>query len=225
VEKLVLRFPIKKFGNFLIVSALAASLSLTACSPGAVDDSSVIDSYTVVSGSFSESSATTISGIGSVRFVNVMNGIVSSNALALKAQLDNTNSSITAIMNSNNTLMNSSSGGVAISFTRLGAGVTGSIAVNGNSITMNQGRLSFYVPSALDLIIEVHNISATKSRVLIWRRDVAVYAAANADIDTDNASTITGTYPSQGGSGQFYGLSLNGATVTAAALILPKVAN
>ncbi len=225
MEKLILRFPLKTVGQFLKVSALAASLGLTACSPGATDDSSGIDSYVVTNGSFTQATTTTISGIGSVRFLNVMNGVFSSNSLALKAQLDFSNNSVTAIFNSNNTIMNSSTGGVAVSFTRSGASVIGSVYVNGSSVTMNQSRLSFYVPSALDLIIEVHNISASKSRVLIWRRDVTVYSAANADIDTDNSTDYSGTYPSQGGSGQFYGLNLNSATITGATLGLPKVAN
>ena len=225
MEKLILRFCQKINRQLLIVSALAASLALTACSSGAADDSSGIDSYTITSGSFSESSSTAITGIGSVRFVNVMNGVFSSNSLALKAELDNSTNSVTAILNSNNTLMNSSSGGVAVTFTRSGASVTGSIAVNGSSVTMNPSRLSFYVPTALDIIIEVHNISATQSRVLIWRRDTTVYSAANADIDTDNSTDYTGAYPLTGGSGQFYGLNVNNARVTAATLGLPKVAN
>ncbi|MDG0816152.1 hypothetical protein [Bdellovibrio svalbardensis] len=234
MEKLILRFPILKLsrlilGQFSIVSTspllLVASLCLTACSSGTADDNSGIDSYTQTSGSFSEASSTTVAGTGSIRFVNVMNGVFSSNSLALKAELDNSTNSITAILNSNNTLMNSSSGGVAVTFTRSGASVTGSIAVNGSSVTMNQSRLSFYVPTALDLIIEVHNISATKSRVLLWLRDAVTYSAGNADIDTENTTDYTGTYPSTGGSGQFYGLSLNNAKVTGATLGLQKVAN
>lgn len=225
MEKLVLRFLIKNSRQFLIASAFAASFSLGACSPGAVDDSAVIDSYTITNGSFSQSSSTTISGFGSVRFTNVLNGIFSSNSFALKAQLDNPNDSVTVFLNSNNMVMNSSSGGVAISFTRSGASVVGSIAVNSSSVTMNPSRLSFYVPTALDVIIEVHNISSSKSRVLVWRRDLTVYSAANADVDSENSTDYSGNYPSTGGSGQFYGLNLNGATVTGAALGLPKIAN
>ncbi|HWU43846.1 MAG TPA: hypothetical protein VN132_10420 [Bdellovibrio sp.] len=196
-----------------------------ACSPAAVDDSSGIDSYVVASGSFDTANATKISGLGNIRFVNVLNGIFSNNSMALKAQLDLSGNSVTAIFNSNNSVMNSSAGGVAVTFTRSGASVIGSIAVNGSSVTMDPSRLSFYVPAALDVIIDVHNISSTRAHVLIWRRDSTIYSAGSADIDTDNSTDYSGTYPTNAaGAGTFAGLSLNNATVTGSSIGLAKVA-
>ncbi|HEX7675727.1 MAG TPA: hypothetical protein VF412_16240 [Bdellovibrio sp.] len=219
MEKFILRFlKLTIFATF--------AFSAVSCSPGTTDDITGLDPYLVNSGSFSQSDSNTLAGTGAVRFTNVLGGIYTNNSFALKASLDSTGNSVTVIMNSSNMAMTSSSGGVAITFTRSGANVVGSIAVNGNSaVTLNASNLSFYVPTALDVIIDVHNISSSRAHVLIWRRDATtVYTAANADIDTDVSSDYTGTYPASAGAGVYYGLNINGATVTAAQLGAAQVA-
>lgn len=213
MEKFILRF--------LILATI--SLSLASCGGGMADTSSGIDSYVVTNGAFTTTTSDNITGLGGVRFVNVLNGIFSYNSIALKAQLDATGNSVTVFMNTSATVMtNSSAGGIAITFQRSGASVLANIAVNGSSVSVNASQLVFYVPSAIDVIIDVHNISASQSRVMIWRRDLTVYNSTNADVDTNTPSDYSGTYPNQGGQGQNAGLYLNNATVTGANIGIAK---
>ena len=207
----------------MLFRSLLALLTLASCGSPQADEPNGIDSYSQVSGSFTQADSNTLTGVGSILFTNVLPGQFSKNSLALKADLLYIGSSVTAIFNSNNSLMNSSSGGIAITFTRNGATTEGTIAVNGTSVTINPVRINFYVPSAIDVIIDIHNISSTSTRVMIWQRDLTVYSPTNADVDTTDSSDYTGTYPTNtSGQGIFAGLALNNATVTAANVSIAK---
>lgn len=208
MEKLVLR-------SLLIIGTLV----LASCGKVTEEDVSGIDSFTTVSGAFSQSDSTKIEGSGTVRFIQTLT-VASSRSVTFKASLDSalTTSSISVIMYSPTSTLPDSNG-LRITLTRSGASVNGQIAFNGNTATIPSSALTYYYPASLDLVIDVHNV-ASKARVMIWRRNMVQYAAATADVDTD--SNVT-SLPSQNGSGVYMGLILQNATVTAAKVDNPKV--
>lgn len=208
MEKLILR-------SLLILSFLAFS----ACGKVTEEDVSGIDSFTTISGSFSQNDKSKIVGSGTIRFLQTLT-VASSRSVTLKASLDSaiTASSISLIMYSPNSTLPESNG-VRITFTRAGASVDGQIAFNGNTATMPSSALNYYYPASLDVVIDVHNVDS-KARVMIWRRNMVQYAAATADIDTN--SNVT-SLPSLNASGIYMGLILQNATVLAAKVDNPKV--
>ncbi|KYG60919.1 hypothetical protein AZI85_10715 [Bdellovibrio bacteriovorus] len=210
MEKLILK-------SFLALSFL----TIAACSPAEVTDVSGIDSNTAISGSFQEYDANKIQGIGTIRFTTVL-PVSSSRSLALKTSLDNVSSSwVSTVFYSSNAAIPSTNG-VAVTFTRSGASVTAQISINGNSSMVSASKLTFLVPTALDLIVEVHNVNS-KARVLIWRRDQITYSPAVADVDTERSGDLVSSLPTQTGGGGFVGLIIQNSTVTAARVDLQKV--
>ncbi|WP_373997701.1 hypothetical protein [Bdellovibrio bacteriovorus] len=210
MEKLILK-------SFLALSFL----TIAACSPAEVTDVSGIDSNTAISGSFQEYDANKIQGIGTIRFTTVL-PVSSSRSMALKTSLDNvTSSSVSTVFYSSNAAIPSTNG-VSVTFTRSGASVTAQISINGNSSMVSSSRLTFLVPTALDLIVEVHNVNS-KARVLIWRRDQITYSPAVADVDTERSGDLVSSLPTQTGGGGFVGLIIQNSTVTAARVDLQKV--
>ncbi|NUN04363.1 MAG: hypothetical protein HUU57_01260 [Bdellovibrio sp.] len=208
MEKLILR-------SLLILGTFV----FAACGKVTEEDVSGIDSFTTVSGAFSQSDSTKIEGSGTIRFIQALN-ISSSRSFTLKASLDSaiSASSISVIMYSPNSALPEANG-IRITLTRSGASVNGQIAFNGNSASIPSSALTYYYPASLDLVIDVHNV-ASKARVMIWRRNMVQYGAATADIDTDgNMSSL----PSQNGTGNYVGLILQNATVLAAKVDNPKV--
>lgn len=214
MEKLFLKSP-----KFLIALGL---INLVGCGPAAVDNIQGLDSYNVVSGSFEENSDSSITGTGTLRFTANLPGISSSRALSLKATLDDSSlqSSVTAMFYSSNQNITANDG-IAVIFTRSGATVTGEVRINGSSANIVDSRLYYYYPSSLDVVIEVDN-SSTKSRVLIWRRDVGAYLPSIADVDTSRSGDLNTSLPTQTGSGLFAGLIVRYSTIKAAQLSLPK---
>ena len=208
MEKLVLR-------SLLILSFIA----LASCGKVTEEDVSGIDSFTTVSGAFSQSDSNKIEGSGTVRFIQTLT-VASSRSFTLKASLDSaiTASSISVIIYTP-TITIPDNNGLRITFTRSGASVNGQISFNGNNATMPSSALTFYYPASLDLVIDVHNVNS-KARVMIWRRNMVQYSAATADIDTDGNMT---SLPSQNGSGAYIGMILQNATVVAAKVDTPKV--
>lgn len=178
--------------------SLLTLLSLAACSAGTSTEATGIDSYTVLGGSsFSQSNSDTLSGIGSVRFVNPLPGVLTNNSFALKTQLDGSITASTTVVFNSNDLNVGTNSGIAVKFTRSGASVYASIGVNGNWVNVNSTITNIYAPLALDLIIDIHNNtgSSNKTRVLIWRRAYTPYAATTADVDTNSAGDLTSSYP------------------------------
>lgn len=210
MEKLILK-------SFLALSFL----TIAACSPAEVTDVSGIDSNTAISGTFQEYDANKIQGIGTIRFTTVL-PVSSSRSMALKTSLDNvSSSSVSTVFYSSNAAIPSTNG-VAVTFSRSGASVTAQISINGNSSMVSSSRLTFLVPTALDLIVEVHNVNS-KARVLIWRRDQITYSPTAADVDTDRSGDLVSSLPTQTGGGGFVGLIIQNSTVTAARVDLQKV--
>ncbi|WP_413612290.1 hypothetical protein [Bdellovibrio sp. HCB-110] len=209
--------------KFILKSLLALSLfSLAACSGVEPTEVSGIDSNVIVSSSFSEYSSEKIHGSGTIRFLDSLT-VSSSKSFALKASLDDTiaMSSVSVIMYSANSVMPTNDG-IMVTFSRSGASVNAQISYNGNAAMVNTSRLSFYFPTSLDLIVEVHNINS-KARVLVWRRDMVEYAPATADIDTERAGDLNSSLPVQRGAGPYAGLIIQNSTVTAGRLDSQKV--
>lgn len=211
MEKLILRF--------LVTISL---LSLVACSGAEVSDVTGIDSNTTITGNFSQNDTTKLEGSGTIRFTSTL-PVDSSRSIALKASLDSTiaASSVAVVFYSANAAIPTTSG-IMVKFTRSGASVDGQISFNSNAATVAASKMSYYFPTALDVIVEVHNI-ATKARVLVWRRNMVEYAAATADIDSDRSGDLNSTLPVQKGAGVFVGLILENATVTAAHVDTQKI--
>ncbi|MBO9665641.1 MAG: hypothetical protein J7501_02365 [Bdellovibrio sp.] len=216
MEKLILK----------LISFIAI-LSLTACGGGTATDITGIDSFTPLAGSsFSKSDSDTLSGIGAVRFISPLNGVLSNNSLALKTQLDGTLYASTTVIFNSNDLNVANNSGIAIKFVRNGINVTASVGVNGTWVTVDSSITNAYMPLSLDLIIDIHNNTgnSNKTRVLIWRRTYTPYSAASADLDTNSAGDISGAYPASAqAAGTFAGLRLDNSTVTAASVGTAKV--
>lgn len=211
MEKLLLR-------SLPILSLLV----LAACSGAQEEDISGIDGYTVITNSFSEYNANKVSGSGTILFNETLS-VFSSRSLALKASLDQSigTSSVSAVFYSANSTIPGNDG-ITVTFNRSGANVSGQISYNGNSVSINSARMSYYFPTALDLIVEVHNIGS-KAQVLVWRRDMTVYGPDTADINTNRAGDTNSALPTQTGSGSYVGLIIQNSTVTAARLGTQKV--
>lgn len=194
-------------------------LASAGCAPGEVESISGLDSYTITGGSFSQADSTAVHGTGSITFTNTVPNL-SSRSLALKASLNNiTLGTVTAVMYSNSTVLPSSSG-VMVKFIRNGASVGMQIGVNGSVQTVTGGNIGFFFPTALDVVIDVHNVG-TKTRVYVWRRDVTIYSPETADIDSN--TDLSGPLPTALGNGTINGLILENATVTAAQVSTSKV--
>lgn len=209
--------------KLLLKSLTAISLlALAGCSGAETSDVSGIDSSTSVAGNFSQYDSEKIEGSGTIRFTNTL-PVLSSRSLSLKASLDSTiaMSSVSAIFYSSNSIIPTTDG-VMVTFSRSGASVGATVSLNGNSAVVNNSKLSFYFPTALDVVIEVHNV-ANKARVLVWRRNMVEYSPATADFDTDRAADLDSTLPTQKGAGIYTGLILQNATVTAARVDTQKV--
>lgn len=195
-------------------------LASAGCAPGEVESISGLDSYTVTGGSFSQADSSALHGSGMVTFTSTLPQL-SSRSLSLKASLNDTiaMSTVTAVLYSNSTILPASSG-VTVKFIRTGASVSAKIGLNGQVRDVTASNLSFYFPTALDVVIDVHNIN-TKTRVYVWRRDTMVYSAATADIDSEN--DLSSSLPTQLANGTINGLILENATVTAAQVSTSKV--
>lgn len=201
-------------------------LSLTNCSGDSAEPAPVsgVDSYILISGNFSHNDSEKIEGSGTVRFTETL--LNSSNrSFSLKASLDSTiaTSSVSVVFFTSNSNITTTDG-LVVTFSRSGASVIGQVGFNGNTATVVDSKMAFYFPSALDVVIDFHNVN-NKARIIIWRKNMVEYAAATADIDTDRTADLNATLPQQKGGGTFTGLILQNATVTTARVDSPKVIN
>lgn len=211
MEKLLLR-----------LSIILSFLLLNSCSGGS-DESNLlpIDTNTQVSGVFSEYSSSKIIGSGTLRFLNTI-PILTSRSLYLKGSLDElVSSSISVIFYSPNSAVPNSEG-VVIRFIRSGINISIEISVNNQTVSVTSPKVSFYIPTSLDLFIDVHNVN-NRTRVLIWRKDTLGYAVATADVDTDRAGDTNQSLPPQVGGGGFVGLTLENASLSFARVDLSKI--
>ncbi len=212
MEKFILR-------SLLILGTLGLAACMNAEPP---EDTTGIDSHTVITSSFSQHDENSISGSGTIRFTESF-VTTSSRSLALKASLDQAIalSSITTVLYSSNAIIPSNDG-IAVKISRSGITVNMQISFNGNTASVNSSRLVYVDPMSVDLIVEVHNINS-KARVLIWKRDFNEYSPATALVDTDRSGDLNSTLPVQNGGGPYVGLILQNATVSAARLDVQKV--
>lgn len=200
-----------------------ASLTLAGCTQGEVEDISGLDDYSYVSGNFSQSDKTALhtSTSGSIRFSSALPGVASSRSIKLKASLnDSLTESSVAVTFYNPLQAVPSSSGISVTFVRSGASVTGSITVNGVSRNINSMAMTYFYPTSLDIVVDIHNVG-TKPRVLIWRRDRTIYGVDTADVDSER--DLVTPLPNGTATGLFAGLNLVRATVTAAQVSTPMV--
>ncbi len=217
MEKLILRSAFK----IRALSLLVLPLTLASCNSAKLEDVFGIDANTQVVGSFSQYDNAKIVGTGRVRFNSPLPQS-SSRSFSLKASLDQiSNSSVSAIFYSSD-LTVPTNNGVVVTFTRNGLQVQVTVAVGNSVSTVNSSRLTYYYPASLDVIIDVHNVGS-QARVLIWRRDVLGYTAANADVDTARNGDVSPALSVSTGGGGFVGLSLSNATVSAASISSQKI--
>lgn len=216
MEKLILRS---------LKIALVLPFILTACSgTNGLEQVYGIDSNTQIVGSFSQYDNAKITASGTaarVRFTATV-PTASSRAFNLKASLDQTinNSSVSVIFHSSDATVPNTNG-IVVKFARNGASVEVTISVNGNSRSVSSSKLSFYYPTNLDVILDVHNVN-NQARVLIWRRDVVGYTADNADVDTARSGDLSSPITGLSGAGGFVGLEILNATVSAASVTAQK---
>lgn len=204
--------------KFILKVLLTSSLLfLGACSGSEVVEVSAIDGNTSISGNYNTYSSSKIEGSGTLRFSDTL-PISSSRSMALKVSLDSTiaTSSVTAVFYSSSMLI-STTNGIAVTFTRSGSNVLAQISFNGNTAQVKSSKLSFYFPTSLDIIIDVHNVN-NKASILVWRRNAIEYTALNADFDSNDSTDLETSLPYQTGGGGFNGLILQNATVTSASI-------
>ena len=221
MEKFFLRFS-RQIAVLLLGGAI---LTLNACG-GSSTAATGIDSYTQIGGTLTTATQDEISGIGKVRFINPLSGILTNNSIAFKAALDGSITATTTIVFNSNDLNVTDSSGIAIKFTRNGINVSCAIGVNGNWVNVASSITNMYAPLALDFVIDIHNNtgSSNKTRVLIWR--YTPYSATTADVDTNSSADLSGSYPStQQAPGIYTGVIVNQATVTGAAIGTAKILN
>lgn len=208
--------------KFFLRSLLTISvLSLIACSGAEVTEISGIDPNTIVSGSFTQYDNSVISGSGVLRFTEALT-LNSSKSIALKASLDQLNSSSVAVVFYSANSGIPTNDGVMVTFSRSGASVNGQVSLNGNAAMVNTTKMSYYFPTSLDVIVEVHNVGS-KARVLVWRRNMVEYAPETADVDSNRSGDLESTLPTQKGVGPYVGLIIQNSTVSAARLESQKV--
>lgn len=221
MEKFILRFS----NTISILALCGALLSLSGCGSSS-SEATGLDTYTQIGGTLTTATANEISGIGKIRFVTPLSGILTNNSFTYKAQLDgSTTASSTIVFNSNDLNVGENSG-IAIKFTRNGINVGAQVGVNGNWVTVASSITNMYAPLALNFIIDIHNNtgSSNKTRVVIWR--YTPYTAATADIDTNSSADLSGSYPStQQAPGIYTGITVNQATVTGASVGTAKLLN
>ncbi|QDK45973.1 hypothetical protein DOM22_12830 [Bdellovibrio sp. ZAP7] len=233
MEKFILRISRKiailypaLLSGVVVFLLVGATLSLVACG-GTSTDVTGIDPYTQIGGTLTTATADEISGIGKVRFVTPLAGVLTNNSIKFKAALDgsSTNSTATIVFNSNDLNITESTG-IAVKFSRTGVNVSCQIGVNGNWVTVASSITNMYAPLALDFVIDIHNNTggSNKTRVLIWR--YTPYAATTADVDTNSSGDLTSSYPAaQQAPGIYTGIIVNQATVTGAAISTNKIVN
>lgn len=210
--------------KFLLKTFLALSLfTLAACSgPEPESVISGIDSNSIISGSFTTYNNSRIQGSGVLLFTEAL-PLFTNRSITLRATLDNAvgSSTLTVVFYSTSSAIPFNDG-VSVTFSRAGASVNAQISYNGNSATVTSSKMSFYFPSDLDVVIDIHN-AASQARVLIWRRNLIEYSAATADVDTSRTGDLSAPLPVQRGAGPYAGLIIANATVTEARIGLPKV--
>lgn len=211
--------------KFFLRSLLSLSIIfLAACSsPTESENTDGIDANSIVSGTFSNYDNLSVTGTGHLLFNETLVNS-SSRAIAIKASLENTpNSMVGAVFYTSDSSLNGSDG-ISVRFFRTGASVDTYVGYNNISYLVQSANMAYYFPTALDVIIEVHNVSAlSQARVLVWRRDMVSYAVATADIDTNRPNDLVGTPGNVKGSGGYVGLYVQYATVTNARIINQKV--
>ncbi|WP_413581932.1 hypothetical protein [Bdellovibrio sp. HCB288] len=226
MEKFLLRFSQKTAKALVSGLVLSPFLFLSACGGTASDEFTGIDSYTQIGGTLTTASATEINGIGKVRFLTPLAGVLTNNSFVFKGQLDGSMTATTTLVFNSNDLNVSENSGIAIKFTRNGINVGVQVGVNGNWVTVASSITNMYAPLALDFVIDIHNDTggSNKTRVLIWR--YTPYAAATADLDTNSSGDLNSAYPaSQQAPGIYTGLIVNQSRVTGAAIGTAKLVN
>ena len=208
MEKFILRF---------LISSIA--IVLASCQGPSLEPILGIDSNIIVRGSFTQYDAASIEGTGAIRFDSGATN--NRHALTFKASLNDalTNSTVSTYFYSSSASL-ADTNGIVITFRRQGASVIGNVSVGGTSYTINSNKLVYYYPTSLDLIIEVHNTNP--ARILIWRRDVGIYTADTADVDSKRSGDLNGTVGANG-PGTFVGMSLTQGTITSAKSTVPQV--
>lgn len=202
---------------------LGVSVLLTSACGGVLGetDAAGIASHVQIEPGFQVLNNNEARGIGAIRLLEILPNF-SGRSVILKGSLNlQTGGSISVVMYSPNMMVPDNSG-VNIRFIRSGAKVIATASVNGNSVSVTSAKMDFYFPANLDVIVEVHNMGS-RSRILIWRRDFAVYSAATADVDSERSGDLSAPLVTQTGGGGYVGLRLNQATVTAFQVQLPKV--
>lgn len=197
--------------NHLLVASLAG-LALTACSPEEKIEQDKIEAYTVVSGTVEERSASDLEGVGVIRFRNTLSAVSGTQTFGLKGELIENNSTLTLISHAANPLL---ADGIQVRFIRSGERVRAEIEVNGGGLrTVTDSRLADLVPVALDLTVQIDNVTGQVARVVVWKEQRNSLPIQEALVDTSQAGHLDQTMSAGLGTGLFYGVRLGNAAIT-----------
>lgn len=182
--------------------ALACALLVAGCGKTSDPATSPIDAFQVVNQGTLTTSTASLSGTGSVVFVNPLAGTTAKSSFRLTFSLANDTSSLQLTANANAQLQN----GALVSIVRNGA------ALKVGSLGNEQTVPGVDASQTVTLQIDVHN-DETPAHVQVWKADVTTFTTPNATPNID--STDPNAVP-HGTGGTAWGLLLNNATVTGA---------
>ncbi|OED44045.1 hypothetical protein AB833_02430 [Chromatiales bacterium (ex Bugula neritina AB1)] len=186
---------------------LASALAITACGSSNDDGSAVsttaIEANTVLSG-VPTVADNNINGIGSVIFTSSLGAIDSGRHLQVAALLDE-GESFTIHAYADDQLAN----GIDLVVSRP-ANTPTSLEVTVDGADISSGFTGVAADQAINILMDVHN-DENPTHVLIWPAGETAFDEAT----TLENSEVTGSVSSQG-AGAFWGLTINGAEITAA---------
>ena len=150
------------------------------------------------------------SGTGSLIYNTPLESVQSGHSWALAFTLQD-GGSLTLLSNTNNQLGN----GVAIQFSRAGAVLSAKLKAAGSETDVSAAFTSIDASGAISLQVDIHN-DETPAHVLVWSGTDFSEGAALLNSE-DAGNEVPGS-----GSGTYWGLELNNATVSTIERTSPK---
>jgi hypothetical protein len=168
-------------------------------------------SYTEVDSGTLVKSGSTISGTGSIVFLNPLSAVSSNHNFQTTFSLEDSGS-LTLVTFSGNRL----DGGTSIKFLRQGAVLKVALLNGGTEHDMSAKFTDFDASKSLSFFADIHNVESP-THILIWSGSTSDFGEDAAILNTENDGGSSGN-----GSGTFWGFILHQASLTQAEVGAPK---
>ncbi len=168
--------------------------------------------YVVVNAGTLSATPTNLSGAGSLVFKAPLSQVGSKNSYRVTFTLQDTGS-VTLVANSTVALAS----GVSVKFTRSGNTLNASLITTGGTTDISSRFTGVDASTALTYQVDVHN-DESPAHVLLWDSAETSFTTAAARVNSENS----GLNALGQGTGTYWGLVLDKATVTAAVLSTAK---